>query len=122
MDAVNNISVVELIGKTLNTREAASELIKTIKLTPCSVCNIFELDFAGVEFMSRSFADQFHKEKSKLVESGECEIALLNTTKEIVDMFTAVAKTQHEIDRRVPQVHIIRFKDSSSLSEYLLSL
>lgn len=122
MEATNTINVSEFCGTELITREAAQELIASIELSPCTVCNVFELDFAAVDFMSRSFADQLHKERLRHQQELQCEIFVINASKEIFDMLEAVAKTQNKTERKKERVPVYKFNDAKALSEYLLTL
>ena len=63
MNCTATISVSESIGTMVHTREASSILMKLIEKEPC---NYIELDFLNVEYISRSFADQFYIGQGKL--------------------------------------------------------
>ena len=60
MKALLQIQVVEEVSEMLNTREAATELMNAVREANS---NHIEFDFSNVEFMSRSFADQFQKKE-----------------------------------------------------------
>lgn len=122
MEATNTIRVSEICGTDLISRESAQELSASIDLSTCTVCNEFELDFSTVEFMSRSFADQFHKERLRLQEEHVCEIHVVNANMEVLEMLSAVAKTQQASERKSAHIPVSRFSDVKSLSEYLLAL
>lgn len=76
---------------TLDTRESASKLVDMIKEE--GECKV-ELDFTDIIFMSRSFADQFHKE---LYSSDHTiDISIKNADVSILDMLRAVSNTQND--------------------------
>jgi len=122
MEATNTISVSEVCGTKLITREAAVDLINSIDFSPCTMCNVFELDFSSVEFMSRSFADQLHKEKLRVHRDTRSEIIITNASREVADMLNSVAKTQSATIRTKEDIPVFRFSDAKVLTEYLLSL
>lgn len=57
----SEIKVAEILPSTLDSREAATRLVNVIK-EEANSNSIVEIDFTDIIFMSRSFADQFHKE------------------------------------------------------------
>ena len=63
MNCETTIQVVDLLGKTIHTRDASNQLLKLVAENPCYT---IELDFLDVAYISRSFADQFHADKISL--------------------------------------------------------
>jgi anti-anti-sigma regulatory factor len=118
MKAVKKISVYESLGISLNTREAAAFLMKTVEKTQSLVV---ELDFSNVEFMSRSFADQFHKERSAWLETNNGVIAITNANEEIITILQIVSKTQDKRVREYSTIPVFKFSDKNILKNYLLS-
>lgn len=57
---IPELKLINLLPATLDSREAATWLAEIVR--EYSLSKQIELDFSGIEFMSRSFADQFHKE------------------------------------------------------------
>lgn len=119
MKAVFQISVSEQIGKLLNTREAVSMLLDVVRDSKCSV---IELDFTSVEFMSRSFADQFHKDKIALQNELNISIDIVNANEEIIHILQTVSRTQVKSNREFEEVLIFKFSNTQMLSDYLLSI
>ena len=103
----------------LVTRETAILLIEKAISTHCSY---IEIDFAGISFISRSFADQFHKEKLKSWEQCNKEIVVVNAHHDVLEMFKAVSKTQHNEDRLFEEYPKVRFENRRSLKQYLYSI
>lgn len=119
MKAVFQISVSEQIGKLLNTREAATMLLDVVRESKCSV---IELDFTSVEFMSRSFADQFHKDKIELQNKLNVSIDIVNANEEIINILQTVSRTQVKSNREFEEVQIFKFSNTQLISDYLLSI
>jgi anti-anti-sigma regulatory factor len=119
MKAVFQISVSEQIGKLLNTREAATLLLDVVRESKCSV---IELDFTSVEFMSRSFADQFHKDKIEFQNKLNVSIDIVNTNEEIINILQTVSRTQVKSIREFAEVQIFKFSNTQLISDYLLSI
>jgi hypothetical protein len=119
MKAVLHIPVYEEMGNLLNTREAAIQFMKVIRDNPC---NVVELDFNKVEFMSRSFADQFVKEKSLLQKDLNVSIQIINANEEIIKILSIVSKTQNKKDREFISIPVYKFSDSKLLSDYLFAI
>lgn len=119
MKAVFQISVSEQISRLLNTREAVSILLDVVRDSKCSV---IELDFTSVEFMSRSFADQFHKDKISLQNELNISIDIVNANEEIIHILQTVSRTQVKSNREFEEVQIFKFSNTQMLSDYLLSI
>ncbi|MBN8703789.1 MAG: DUF4325 domain-containing protein [Bacteroidetes bacterium] len=119
MKAVLHILVSEELSDLLNTREAATELINSIRKNPCS---IVELDFSNVEFMSRSFADQLYKEQQEVQKELKVVIHIVNANEEIINMLRAVKLTQNIVNRAYTQIPVYKYTDASMLRNYLLSV
>ena len=83
MNCLHPILVSEYFNQNnLVTREYATLLIEKVMNAPCDV---IELDFSNITFISRSFADQFHKEKVSLWESGKKEIHVINAERDVCE-------------------------------------
>ena len=103
----------------LVTREYAILLIEKVTNTPCDV---IELDFSGISFISRSFADQFHKEKMHLWEIGKKEIIVINAEPDVCEMLKTVSKTQDSKNRVFEPYPHLQFQSRRFLKEYLFSV
>jgi len=87
----SELKLINLLPVTLDSREAATRLADIVR--EYSGDKQIELDFSGIEFMSRSFADQFHKELY-LRDEDAFEIVIKNADAAIIRMLDAVSKTQ----------------------------
>lgn len=114
-----HIKVTDKLSELLNSREAATMLLDFV----CKQkSNRVELDFSGVEFMSRSFADQFHKELNKLQNENLVTIELTNANEGIIRMLNSVARTQSASKRDFVKLPIFKYSNEDLLSDYLLSV
>ena len=81
----SKLSLSEEYGEILSTRSTAREIFnRTNKFKLKKV----ELDFTNIEFISRSFCDEFLKQKEKSNKEVECT----NINQEVKDMLKIVAK------------------------------
>jgi hypothetical protein len=119
MKALLQIQVVEEVSKLLNTREAATELMTAVR---GSNCKHVEFDFINVDFMSRSFADQFHKEKVALQSDFDALIEISNANEEVMNILRIVSNTQNKIKREYKILPTFKFSNTELLSNYLLSV
>lgn len=108
-----------MFDATLHTRPAAKQLLEVVANDPC---DHIELDFAEVDYISRSFADEFHAEKMKLVEATGKAILVMNANEEVVRMLQAVAKTQHKDHRSYEHMPVYHYTDWKNLDRFLLSI
>jgi hypothetical protein len=107
-----------LDNNKLLTRETALELFQHVAETNCYTV---ELDFSDIEFISRSFADQFHKEKIRFFENQEKEVVVTKSNQEVIEMFVAVSKTQNKKERNHSEVLVIDFSSRKTIKEFLYS-
>ena len=119
MKALLNISVFEEAGNLLNSRESATSLMDKVRKSPCQVV---EFNFSSVEFMSRSFADQFYKEKVQLVKEYNILFEMVDANEEIIHMLRVVSNTQNKVEREYVQLPVYKFTNQNLLGEYLLSI
>lgn len=118
MKAILEIRIASEIDSIINTREVALQIKKQIEE---STCKHIELDFQDVEFISRSFADQMHKEKIELADKGIL-VVLVNASSSVMDMFRAVSNTQNAVDRQRQEIPVYKITNMDALSEYLYSI
>jgi len=119
MTCNSTISVFDLLGDSLHTRQAVTQLLHNVAQNPCAH---IELDFAEVEYISRSFADQFHAEKLALATRQQKSIIVTNANDQIIRMLQAVAKTQDVKDRLYEKMPVFHYTNWRSLENFLLSV
>ncbi|MFZ1664271.1 MAG: hypothetical protein WAU08_02560 [Flavobacteriales bacterium] len=110
------IIVRELVGAAPNYRNSAAELFDAI---PCGM-EMIVIDFTGVEFISRGFADQLHKESKRFMERCSSMLCMENVNPDVQRMMQIVALTQTERDSRKLNIPILRVKNSMELERALL--
>jgi hypothetical protein len=114
------IKILDFLNKTLDTRESASRLFSQIKSSHCN-CSKLEIDFSGVEFMSRSFADQFHKERILFQRDNNCNISFKNADYQIIDILNAVANTQTDRKPFITNYQLYTFNDLKKMDNYIFA-
>lgn len=119
MNAALHIAVAKEFDKTLNSREAAAKLIDMMRAGALSE---IELDFSDVEFMSRSFADEYIKGATAVVKQLNASISLLNANEEILRIIRAVSETQNKTERDYQKFSVVSYSDFKVLSDYMLSI
>lgn len=114
-----HVKVNELLAETLNTRAAAAALFEIVKQHQ-SDC--VEFDFDGVVFMSRSFADQFHKERLEMKVTNNLEIQISNADVSLRKILITVEETQSKKNRFYAELPVFNFTNEEKLVDYLWSL
>lgn len=120
MKAVLQIVVKDEFDSILNTREAAKELLSVVYEQPC---NLVELDFQDIEFISRSFADQLHKEKTEIQNTHpHCLVKIINANDSILNMLDTVVRTQANSNRKEDSFDHYQIADYKTLKNYFLGI
>lgn len=118
MNYQTTIPVLKLLGAIVHTREASHILLQVVENNPCDKVDI---DFSGVEFISRSFADQFHTDTLALAERTNKSIIITNANEPVINMLQAVAKTQDKARRHYSKIPVYKYSSRSSLERFLIS-
>lgn len=119
MNCETTIQVAEILGNTVHTRDAARQLLQVVADNPCQQA---ELDFLDVQYISRSFADQFHADKLELAAAQQKTIIVTNANEAVVNMLQAVARTQDKTYRNPGNLPVLRYSNWSQLENFLLSI
>ena len=120
MKCNSTIPVKNLLGVTsLHTREMASQLMDEVR---ADLCDTIELDFADIEFISRSFADQFHKEKIELWTQKGVVIPVVNANTHIISTLQSVANTQNVTVRQGDYIARYKFNSQLQLEQFLMDI
>ncbi|HVI48144.1 MAG TPA: hypothetical protein VM802_24970 [Chitinophaga sp.] len=122
MDYVR-IDIRKIDGSTLNSRDEAIKLFNFLQgsFTQSTII----LDFTDVDFMSRSFADEFYRLKTNWKLHVKKDIKLENENKQIVDILNAVSRTQYNQNNRRElnsELRELQFADMTQFEEYLLAV
>lgn len=107
--------------KSLSTREAVDLLFENISdSTPVRI----EIDFTNIDSISRSFADQFHKNKLRYFKEKDIEVIAINCNDYLMDMFKVVANTNDPSFKReykTAQYNVYNLKRNQSFKSLNLS-
>ena len=87
-----------------------------------SPCKNIELDFLDVDYISRSFADQFHADKIKISIELQKSIIVTNANDEVINMLQSVARTQNKSYNELTEVPVYKYSNWIQLENYLLSI
>jgi hypothetical protein len=112
------IPVSSLIGHSLHTREAAQLLINCAANSPC---NEVELDFDGVDFISRSFAHQFHFDKIEAAIKHSKVIIVTNASEPVLSMLQAVAKASEARQYKMCPTQVFKFTKRRQMERMILA-
>ena len=119
MNCTATISVFELIGALVHTREASNILMQLIEKDPC---DFIELDFSNVEYISRSFADQFYFDKMNCAVKLKKNIIVSNANETVIHMLNAVSRTQNKKPGNLLKIPIYKYSSPTQLENFLLSI
>lgn len=114
----SELKLINLLPVTLDSREAAIRLADMVR--EYSTERQITIDFSGIEFMSRSFANQFHKELY-LRDEDTFEIIVKNADASIIGMLDAVSKTQ--VIRKVvkPTHQVASYNNLTEMESFVMS-
>lgn len=113
--ATIEIKVSTFLPNTLDTREGATRLVNLINDELADDVKV-ELDFQGIIFMSRSFADQFHKDVNSY--DNSIDLIIKNAEYGIIAMLDAVSKTQTTRKAINKTYRILSFNNLNKLKDY----
>jgi len=116
------ISVKQVIGNTLNTRDEAQKLFAYTS-SENGHASPLTFNFEGVDFMSRSFADEFHKLQINWSANHINDtLKIENADLQLIDILHAVARTQKSRELKNPGRMSLSFASREQFSDYLQSL
>lgn len=118
---MDRIEIVQVLGKSLDSRDQAQKLFNTIKRIELGK-SIIVLNFDKVEFMSRSFADQFYQEKIQLESNSKNILRIEAANEQILEILKAVSQTQYNQNNRrtiIKQINVYAFPEMNKLKDYL---
>lgn len=110
------IELYRRFGNMLTSREQANSICTSFPDPPCEVV----LDFSNINFMSRSFADQFYKSSHR--PNNNVQVITVNTNQQVAAMLKAVTKTQGLGKIAAPTFTIRTLTDRRELKKYLRSI
>jgi hypothetical protein len=107
MTTTITIPVQRLVGHSPNYRHGAVTLFSSVLPGVAEVV----LDFAGVDFISRGFADELHKERLRVQDEFKLQVVLENVSEDVRLMMAAVARTQEGSALAQVDIPVIRLND-----------
>lgn len=112
------INVSDKVGTNPNYRDSADRLFTGIATTADEVV----LDFKGVEFISRGFADQLHKAKLHFQAEHRTQVVLEHANEEVLAMLAAVSRTQQGRSTQQPYIPVVRIGSMKELERMLMGI
>ena len=119
MNCTTTISVFDQFGSSIHTREASTILMNLIEKESCGY---IEVDFSQVDYISRSFADQFYFDKTRYTVEFKKNVIISNANESVIHMLSAVAKTQNKKPNAFLNIPIYKYSTQSQLENFLLSI
>lgn len=110
------IFIRDILPSFITTRKSISRLKRAIKWNKM---DIFHFSFKEIEFISRSFADEF----LSFMEENKLNYSIFDANENIEAMFEAAKKTRTNTnDRYNDHVAITTFKDKQDLNQFLSAI
>lgn len=104
-ESIQIVKLYELFGSTISTREAARFVLKKInEAYSKEKVKSITVNFAKIEFISRSFADEFLKVKEKLEKQKKIAIRFIYMKKIVIDILKSVSRTQKGKPKRILKI------------------
>jgi hypothetical protein len=107
-------------SSSLNTRDEAIKLFTF--LANDNTADKLIYDFENISFISRSFADEFHKSLIFFTNIENVSYELVNAASDIIEMLQAVSRTQNNEKRSFNNLPVYSFIDTTSLYKFLYSI
>lgn len=111
-----SIIVRKRVGENPNYRNSASELFTGVLGGPDELV----VDFCGVDFISRGFADQFHKERLAWQERNGIQVRIENASEDVQQMLQVVSNTQVGVHLEAMAIPIIPVANVEELKRLML--
>ena len=116
MRASTDIKVKNKVGSNPNYRNSADVLFTEVPATTEELV----LDFSEVEFISRGFADEFHKARLRFQTERNVPVVLEQVNEAVQEMLSAVARTQEGSSPLRVDIPVIRVNSVDELERMLL--
>ncbi len=113
-----NIKVTDKVGPNPNYRDSADSLFEGIPTCTEEVV----LDFDGVEFISRGFADQLHKARLRFQSEQQVHVVLEHANEEVLAMLAAVSRTQQGRSTRQLDIPVVRIGSMKELERMFMGI
>jgi anti-anti-sigma regulatory factor len=110
------IKVQSKVGSNPNYRNSADILFEAISGDIAELV----LDFSGVEFISRGFADELHKARLRFQAERNVPVVLEQVNEAVQEMLSVVARTQEGSTPLRVDIPVIRVNSVNELERMLL--
>jgi hypothetical protein len=117
----SSIHIAEFLGTTLHSRDKANALFEKLSSEYQDVAQI-HLNFKDVQYMSRSFADGFHKAERKWISERQPQIFIEHVSLQVFEMLDAVSKTQKFQPQTFQEIESHTIESPEELEEFLAGL
>ncbi|MEN5055729.1 STAS-like domain-containing protein [Sphingobacterium kitahiroshimense] len=120
MTTAADIRLKDLFNESLDTRESVHFLINYIENELGKEdCYDITLDFTGIDFMSRSFADELHKQIN--LENFHKSFTFANMPLSMKELLRVVEKTQTTRTKRELKSSVLVVNDIFMIKDYTFS-
>lgn len=119
MTTVADIRLKDLFNKSLDTRESVNFLMNHIEKELDKEDYDIVLDFTGIEFMSRSFADELHKQINS--DTFKRSFTFENIPVSMIELLKIIEKAQTSRKKRELKSSVFVVKDISIIKDYTFS-
>ncbi|MCU0318449.1 MAG: STAS-like domain-containing protein [Flavobacteriales bacterium] len=110
------IQVKSKVGTDPNYRNSAEVLFFEVPANSKELV----LDFSGVEFISRGFADELHKARLRFQQERNIPVIIEQVNEAVQEMLSAVARTQEGSTPLRVDIPVIRVNSVDELERMLL--
>jgi hypothetical protein len=111
------VDVRACVGASPGYRNSANLLFADVSDGVCEVV----LDFTGVVFISRGFADELHQERLSMQRDRNVAVTIENANADIVATLAAVARTQEGTVQPRSTERVFRIDSRNGLEDLLLN-
>ncbi len=116
-----HIVLKERIGSAALTRDLVKSIILDYIRQKKSDINLIEIDFSGIDSISRSFADELYKNQLFISNVKRIPVLFSNLSKNASAMLEKVKKSNDPAFQRdySPNSNLLLFSERNSFKEYL---
>lgn len=113
---IASISVLQRVGSSPGFRDSAAVLFAEVAEGAAEVV----LNFDGVSFISRGFADELHQLRQQFQHEHHIPVRIENAAPEVMEMLEVVVRTQHATPQQDRTPTVRRVSDARGLEDLLL--
>ncbi len=113
---MKTIDITKVLSRDLKSRYSANDL--RLFIENCNEPEVI-IDFANVEFATRSFIDEFYNIFLKDASSLPFKVEITNVPEDIQAIITSVSKTQTKVKTIRPTSEVQNFESVDEMLKYL---